>query len=316
MLQHELPIRRLMCSCLFAMFCIATTVAAADVAQWLDRMSHSHRELAYSGVISYQSRDRMGSYRVIHGVRDGKEFERIVPLDGAAHDLVRLGHPVSCIHAGHQLLRFAEGESGSGLLGQVERYYDLRLGELTRIAGRAAQQVLIQPRDVYRYGYRLALDVDTGLMLGSELIDSRGQSIERFQFVQLDFDDADATASASSQIQPVHSPHGKLVAPHASRQVAARAPWRVEWLPAGFMLAEMENDPDQGQAQSFTDGLSVLSVFLEPSAGPEAPMLMREGATAAFTRTLERNGGYWLVTVVGEMPDRTVKQVATAVRWP
>lgn len=288
---------------------------AETVAHWLDRMSHSHRELSYSGVISYQSADRMGAYRVVHGVENGREFEKIEPLDGGAEELVRLGHPVSCIHAGHQLLRFGDGDETNGLLGSLQRYYDVALGETTRIAERNAQQLIINPRDVYRYGYHLALDIETGLMLSSTLVNHRGQPIERFQYVQLALAEREIAPSRSAHVQPVHSPHGLLVAPGAAAAVADKLPWLAGWLPAGFVLAETENDPVRGYAQTFTDGLSVMSVFMEPAQQPVDAILMREGATASYTRALQQNGRHWMLTVVGELPDRTVQQVASSVRW-
>jgi sigma-E factor negative regulatory protein RseB len=61
----------------------------------------------------------------------------------------------------------------------------------------------------------------------------------------------------------------------------------------------------------YSDGLATLSVFIEANAGdtPTHDEVRRHGPTSGFARRV----GDALVTVVGEVPPDTVRQVAQSV---
>jgi sigma-E factor negative regulatory protein RseB len=62
----------------------------------------------------------------------------------------------------------------------------------------------------------------------------------------------------------------------------------------------------------FSDGLAAISVFIEPLGGPS----QNPGeATKGLINILAReDGGHWL-TVVGEVPSATIRQVADSVEF-
>ena len=68
-----------------------------------------------------------------------------------------------------------------------------------RRSGRRTQVILVQPRDQFRYGYRLWLDDETAMPLKSQLCDRNGNVIEQILFAELNFRDripADAVKPA------------------------------------------------------------------------------------------------------------------------
>src|SRR5206468_1885843 len=70
-------------------------------------------------------------------------------------------------------------------LSDLNQNYTIQLGGTGRVANRPAQQLVIKPKDAYRYGYQLWADKATGLLLKADLVDSNGKIIEQFMFTQL-----------------------------------------------------------------------------------------------------------------------------------
>ena len=58
-----------------------------------------------------------------------------------------------------------------------------------RIANREVSMVHVLPKDKYRYGYVVAIDKDSGLLLQSVLMSHTGKPLERFQFVDITYRD-------------------------------------------------------------------------------------------------------------------------------
>lgn len=277
--------------------------------EWLEQMSRSHRELNYSGVLSYQSPGQMHSYRLRHGVVNGKEFEHVEPLSGGSSDLVRFGHHVTCVHPGHQLLRQSPQADGPA------RHYQMSLSGYERVADRKAVVIRIEPNDRHRYAYRLSLDEETGLLLRSELLSGRGQAIERFQFVMIEIGGS-LPSSARARIAGGHNPsHREPLDVAQSQALQAEQSWQPSWVPDGFLMVRAESD-QSGHLQTYSDGMAAFSVFLDPDSDVDSePTEIRQGATVAASTPLIGDRERWLATVVGEIPLATARKVAASVRW-
>lgn len=284
--------------------CLASPLTSfASPAQWLLKMTESHRQLNYQGVFTYQIGEQVSSFRISHTVRDGKEFESLESLDGERRDLVRQGHDVHCVHPGPELIRLkVAGDPG------VEYSYIVDMEGHQRVAGRNAVSLAIRPRDAHRLGYRLALDEQTGLLLRSDIISQQGKMLERFQYVMLELSDAPMVAPAANVAQT----HGQKDA-SVSAVDAVVKPWKPGWVPPGFTpVPAPDSAADSGQ--SYTDGLAVLSIFVESlDTSVIREGSMRRGASVSYTTPYPENKK--LVTVVGEVPMSTAKRVAESIRW-
>lgn len=305
----------------------------SDAGLWLERLSvglnrsgvecEENRQYSYRGVFIYQYGDHSESLRITHGRVDGQQYERLEHLDGERREIILRGEQLTRIQADNRLTRFYRKQNALRAgLGDLQRNYILRsLGD-TRIADRSAIVLAIEPRDELRYGYRLTLDQDTALILGWELLDNDDRMLERFRFTTIDIDDllpaawvaepagADALASA---------PRGGESGPVANdgEPTAIDPRWRPEWLPPGFDLTLPVSHPDE-QVQTYSDGLAVISVFLERTDDVQHDMgdgVTRRGATVAYLHRVELNGDDYMVTVLGEVPRTTAQQVAQSVTW-
>lgn len=287
----------------------------------LDKMSRSYRELNYQGTFSYQHGSQIESLRIDHAVFDGREYERLEYLDGEQREIIRRGHGINCIHPGHKLVRFFQQQQLQGRSADqsgVGQYYLFKVVDSARIAGRKVINIEVRPKDVHRYGYLLSLDEETGLLLRSELKGDAGKILERFQFVEISIGGAAALEHFTGAERSYLAEHTEPEVNMDRLQVASDKSWMVNWLPRGFTSTVANLKFVSDDMVTFTDGLTVFSVFLEKDIPPEAMARgiegrARRGATIAYSRALLLAGHPHRVTVVGEIPARTAQQVAQSV---
>ena len=103
------------------------------------------------------------------------------------------------------------------------------------------------------------------------------------------------------------------------RQVLTRAnpEWQPEALPPGFRLATHRHQSDGDSVFEhlvYSDGLASVSVYIESGTDQARTRqgLSRIGTANAFTRTL----GSRQVTVIGEVPEATVRAIGDAFKAP
>ncbi len=296
-------------------FILPVTVVAecrslnSDAVALVEKMSHSLREQNYRGIFTYQYGSTIESLNIEHTVVDGVENETLMHLSGNRRTVVRQAHPLNCVHPGHRLLQAAgQLELDCG----VARHYKLEITGHERLAGRQAVKLRISPHDMFRYGYRLAVDESSGLLLKSQIMGHDGEMLERFEFADLNV----GAAPSLEDLQPGdHVAHHPAPPPGKS---AADDGWSVGWVPDGFIRTA--NDHEQvAQVRTFTDGLAVFSIFFEASRHIPGPATggagsAHQGATTAYTRISSIGGRSWLITVIGEVPVNTARRVAESVR--
>jgi len=310
---------------LLAAFSFTVPVFADDelsAMAWLDRMSHSFRELSYIGVFSYQRGEQMESFRIAHAVFNDEEYERLEYLDGEPREIVRRGHSLRCMHPGHRLVRIypqqqtpGRDHSNSALVG-VDRYYQFAVAGEDRVAGRDVVEIAVMPLDAYRFGYALALDKETGLLLRSSLLGPGGEVIERFQFVEVTIGAQIPIALFESGEHSYQAGHRKATgAKEPGSSLSKETSWQVNWLPVGFTSTGSNPPLNHSDMRTFTDGMTVFSVFVEVAddinAGAEGRA--HHGATTAYSRGLLTGDRPYRITVVGEIPAITAKKVAKSV---
>lgn len=288
----------------------AASCPAADLEAlaWLDKMSHGIQQVSYHGVVTYQRGDDLQAMQVSHSVANGVATERLTELTGQGAEVVRVDHPLECIHPGHKLLQVGE-QLQAGQCGVAEYYrFSVAGGEL--VAGRQAVRILIEPRDMYRYGYIMELDRETGLLLKSATIGRGDKVLEKFQFASLSYSPDTAADGGKRLVHVTEHPH-----PEESQLTIGTQglPWRIEWLPEGFTATD--NPSAAGERRTYTDGLAVFSVFLELLSGDirAGEGVVRNGGTTSYTRGMHLNDQSILVTVIGEIPLNTARMVADSI---
>lgn len=276
---------------------------------WLDKMSHSIHQISYHGVVTLQRRDDMQVMQVSHVVDQGMSQERLTQLTGQGARVLRNAHPLTCEHPGRRLLQVRQNlKAGDCGLAQ---YYRFNIDGAERVAGRPAVRIRVQPRDMYRYGYRLSLDRETGLLLKTETYGHGDNVLEKLQYANLSYGEGGPTSAPADVVHRAQHPHPQ----HSSMSAPVGRAWTVKWLPKGF--AATDSPLDLSNRRSFTDGLAVFSVFLEELDRElrQGEGVVREGGTTSYTRGMRIGLEPVLVTVIGEVPVNTARMVADSVTW-
>ena len=299
--------------------------SAANPQQHLDRMVRAAQTLNYVGTFVYRNGATIQSMRIIHRFGSEGERERLVAMSGAAREVIRDRERVTCILPDSQSVvvsksrpgtfprpKLFESDAGFG------RFYALSVHKGGRIAGRYTELVAVEPNDRFRYGYRLWMDRDTGLLLKSELIGDDAEIVEQLVYTNIDW-----PAEISDELlEPEISGAGytwynddKRDAASASEAVAEPG-WYPQWLPDGFQLRDHARDPilasrDPVEHLVFSDGLASVSVFIERLDTTSKPLdgLSSMGAVNAYGIMVDD----LQITVVGEVPAATVERIATSI---
>lgn len=294
-----------------------------DPYRWLERMREAARSLNYDGVFVYRHDGGMETIRVIHRVSDGREQERLTSLDGAQREVLRDPERVTCILSDNRSVLIDESR-GRGLFVSALRqaddrmrgHYRLGLGGQARIAGRDARELRVTPTDEFRYGYRLWLDVATGLLLKSQLLGESGTVLEELLFTRVELPETIPDSALQSEV--ASEGFDRHTTPVSEAQPGPASPeWSIGWIPPGFSKHGHSREPLSGVHAPadhlvFSDGLAAFSVYLErlPPGGQPFEGLSQMGAMTAYGGRV----GEFQVTVIGEVPRITVDRVGRSVQ--
>lgn len=301
---------------------VAGLTQAADPQQLLVRMQKAAGSLNYDGIFVYQHGDQLETLRIIHKMTDGVMRERLVSLNGAPREILRTGNEVRCYLPDENAVmiehRRADSRNFPALLPDsltvLKKNYHIQIAGSGRVAGRAALAAQIKPRDAYRYGYVLWADKSTGLLLKASLIDESGNVIEQYMFTQISID----RAIPDSDLAPQHPAKG-IISHRADDQQppASTRRWEALKLPPGYTLnAHMRRKlPARRQPVEhlvYSDGLAVVSVFVEPvddATQGALSGLTHMGAVHAYGKVVDGHQ----ITVLGETPAMTVDMIGASV---
>lgn len=306
-------------------FAGAALAAADEPREWLTRMNDALTTRNYEGTFFHVRDGKFETLRIIHRVKDGQVMERLQSLDGSGREFVRGGTELTCYLPDQRVVLVERRPQDGPLLGNLPRFdattaglYDVRDVERRRLMGRAVRVVAVDPKDEYRYGYRLWIDEKTAMPLKTELCDGRGKVIEQLVFASLSLPESIPDAA----FQPEVSTEGFRWLRQEPRSAPATVPgtaslWSAMRLPPGFRMTSRGQQTLPGAESEvshlvYSDGVASVSVFVEarpnPVPGFVGPAQM--GSSSAYSTSVDGHR----VTVVGEVPPRTVQFIASQVR--
>jgi sigma-E factor negative regulatory protein RseB len=298
---------------------------ADEPRDWLARMNEALTTRNYDGTFFHVRDGKFETLRIIHRVQDGQVMERLQSLDGSGREFIRGGTELTCYLPDQRVVLVERRPQDGPLLGNLPRFdattaefYDVRAMERRRLMGRSVRVVAVDPRDEFRYGYRLWIDEKTAMPLKTELCDGQGKVLEQIVFASLSLPER----IPDSAFQPQLATEGWRWLRQEPKVAAAAelpGPWSALRLPPGFRMTSrgQQTLPGSGTAVShlvFSDGLASVSVFVEPRPGNPAGFVgpAQLGSSSAYSTAVEGHQ----VTVVGEVPPRTVQYIASQVRSP
>ena len=295
-----------------------------DAAAWLKKIYHASQTLSYSGTFVYRQGDRSESSRITRLVDASGDIEKLEALDGVRREVVRNGEEVKCYLPDSKVVKVDRRSThptfpallpaqGSALAEQ----YTVVKEETARIAGFDCQAIALKPKDEFRYGYKLWADIASGMLLKARIVNEKGEAVEEFTFTQLSIGGNIGRDKLRSAFA-AESRHWRVDNAGVVPANLAKTGWTVNaGIPGFHKVIEVKRQLRQSQRVSqivYSDGLAAVSVFIEPlelRREPVQPGMSSMGAVNIFTRELANH----VVTVVGEAPPRTVRQIADTVEY-
>jgi sigma-E factor negative regulatory protein RseB len=325
---------------LLGLFFVAVNASAVEQRtslDWLKIVVSATHKTDYSGVFVYQHDNRVETSRITHVVGPGSEYEKLESLDGPKSLIIRHDGQVWC-YINHKMEQVDSRQGRNRFpsllpeqLSTLNANYRFKEAGVERVAERNAQVILFQPKDNLRYTHKIWVDTDSGLLMKAAVLGEKNRLVEQYAFTQLqiggkidrawiDAIDSNATSGVPHLVQDAPADlHGAVSAhqeePNGDTPVASG--WMVDALPAGFkktmeLQRHMRGKHAPVTQLVFSDGMSAISVFIEPADGDQDDEegLSSRGAVNLYHKVVDKN----LYTVVGEVPPHTVMQVLDSVR--
>jgi sigma-E factor negative regulatory protein RseB len=307
---------------------ITSSAEPREVRLWLMRIHNAAGQRNFQGTFVVSAAGNVSSARIAHFYEGAHQFERIEPLDGQARHVLR--HD-SVVHTLWPLNKVALVErrdvinSFPSLLldgdDRIVDFYEVLPQKSERVAGHDANVLLLKPRDGFRYGHRLWAETQSGLLLRSEVLNERGDVLEVSAFSEVSIG---VRSQPELVLQPMRKQAGyRIVKPVLLPTQLSAEGWGLRHNVAGFRQLSCVRRPLDllGSADPkvpatdalqtvFTDGITYVSVFIEPYDAQRhvRPATNMVGATQTMT---SRHGDFWL-TVVGDVPTVTLRAFVAA----
>jgi sigma-E factor negative regulatory protein RseB len=290
----------------------------------LERMIKAMENLSYEGIFVYIHGYKTETMQIVHTRDERGQRERLLSLTGEPREVIRDENILTCIWPASRSVVIEPRRSRLGGLPAAipdrgfgpDSPYSFSLGEEQRIAGLPCRTLRIDPQDDLRYGHRLCINEESGMLLKSEMLDHEGNTIEQFMFTSIQF----PALISDERFQPVMKGEGfstyRVETQPGHSELPPDPGWTVADVPAGFHLTSVIKRPmaaNQNPVQHMvlSDGLATVSVFisLAPSLDDLHMGITQSGALNAMAVPV----GDYQVTVVGEVPRATVRMIADSV---
>jgi sigma-E factor negative regulatory protein RseB len=297
-------------------------VADRSVSDWLMRMHEASRQRAYVGTFVVSAGSAMSSARIWHVCDGEQQVERVESLTGAPRSTFRRNDEVVTFLPESRVVVTEKRES-LGLFpnllqsrdSSIAQFYRVKTTGLERVAGFDADVLQLRPEDNWRFGYRVWAEKKTGLVVKLQTLDGDGRVLEQAAFSELQLD---VPVSMAKLTKMMGNTEGyQIEKPDMVKTTAAAEGWLLKSAVPGFKPMSCYKRSVGASADArhentlqwiFSDGLASVSLFVEAFD----PLRHGQPSNLAMgaTHTLTRRMGDWWLTVVGEVPPRTLAAFA------
>ncbi len=304
-------------------FANANTKNQQTIQAWLEKMAHAGHMQTFSGTFIYGKNTDLTVMNIFHRADKFGEIEKLISMDGSGREVIRSNDLVTCVLPDRNSVMVEKSRPLSkfppSFPTQIDKlnYYSFSLQQQVNIAGHLAQKIAVVPKDAYRFGYSLWLDVKTGLLLKSNLMSEDNKMVEQFLFTNLKYH----KKLDDKLFQP--STDGKKYTWHQAKKVtpvnaSSFDEWSFAKLPPGFKVSirrghTMPRGKKPLKHFVVSDGLATVSVYIENHLGEESDLVggTSMGAISAYGKDL----GKFHVTAVGEVPMVTVRMICESAQY-
>ena len=213
----------------------------------------------------------------------------------------------------------------AGLDSAAGQLYRMSEEPSTRVSGREARVIAVEPQDNLRYGYRVWIDESTAMPLKTQSHTVAGKVVEQLVFTELTL----PAHIADSALQPAAATRQYRLLRHTAATGAAVNQTRRYHLgrrrAAARVSADRPLDADPGRRSEVGDSSGVqrragLGVRVRRAAGrrsrsdksaiPAAALMTNMGSSTALSTEVDGHK----VTTIGEVPPDCVRAITRSLR--
>ncbi len=320
-------------------------VALADEAaiELINRMNRALRELDYKGSLAYLRGDSLSTLQIEHKVINGVESERVVRLNESGGEVSRelTGFSLSSIpQIVPEMNRVYSFD-----MGRTNRIANIPCRIITarpKDRNRYLQKFCIDDVTGMLLDYMLVgkshkpveqlmfttLEIGVSEIAEEQVISNDNamstatatKAVLSAKLAQTPLSEAKSThvGAVTVDVQPQAQPLQQGQIFEATNNIDLDDGWVMETLPAGYQIKSAPESHDAQSAESATkhyivsDGLSSLSVFVSPLTAGVSNAAVKINSGALNVVSQEKDGH--LVTVVGEVPETTLKNIVKSLQ--
>jgi sigma-E factor negative regulatory protein RseB len=285
----------------------------------LKKMTHAVQSLNYTGTFVFMRGDVVDTMRIIHGRDDQGVRERLISLTGEAREFIRDQGLLTCVWP-HRRAVVVENTRDSRTIptdtDSLDDYYRFEVEGMERIAGSACRSIAIKPKDALRYGQWLCVAKDSGIPLGSAMLNASGAPVEKVMFTSINLLKTIPDWRFEPTMIEEHFIWQKVGAGIQPYRLTPDPGWRIKRIPPGFKVTDnskrvIAGSPEPVQHLILSDGLASVSVFI---ANPEDRSALVEGITrSGALNAFAREVNDYQITVVGDVPEETVEMIGQSI---
>lgn len=303
-----LPLATLAVSCLSTPSLAAEPLPANEAAAMLQKISDASRRMGYEGFFVFQQGDNAQTLMVSNRPSGANEERRLITMDGSQREVrCTQQSSVTLMINGTQLRqeKRLNKRHFPDLLPEntasLTNWYTVSPGAPDRVAGRDCSNVEILPKDLFRWGYILCIDRNTAFPLRAVMVNGDGKPLMQYSFAEIKLG-----------TMPKADSRPMLSLPDPAKPVAHER-IGINSLPPGFsriaaVRRQLPNHTGEVEHWVFSDGLTHVSLFLEPSQQPiEA---IKGQSKQGMINMIKRQVGGLQATILGEAPWATVESIA------
>lgn len=294
--------------------------ANEDGWQVLQKAAIAAHELSYRGIFVYESSGQTKAVQMTHVNNGQGEYSRNVLLDSTPREVFSQGRDLVIFNPKKEKI-IIQKRRGQNLfpailptqLGPLKVNYALYLGENDSVAGRSARQLMLVPKDGFRYYYKFWVDQEFGLLLKYSMQNAKQEMLETIAFNQINLMETQDLDWFRPQIdhKKNYEMENEVPVEDASDTVAN---WVMQTLPSGFNKIAQIRLMAHGRSTPVTqiilsDGLATVSLFIEPVRQKPRLGYHAVGNNSFYAHV--QNG--YQITAVGEVPQETVTKIAESV---
>jgi sigma-E factor negative regulatory protein RseB len=279
----------------------------------MQKMADAARHLTYEGVFVMRQGDTLQTLSISNRPSPQGNESRLTAMDGNLRE-VRCSQTgaVTLVSEGNQVRmeKRLNSRHFPDLLPanpqSLINWYEVRLGDMARVAGLDCRNIEILPRDAFRWGYVLCADKDSGLPLKAVVVNGGNQPLMQYAFADLKM------GTSGYAMKPLAQPGfmPEAARPLDSEQIVART------LPPGYsriaaVKRRLPNMTGEVEHWVFSDGLTHISLFLAPS--PKPVETVRGESKRGMVNLIRRQVGEFQATVLGDAPWAAVEAIASGL---